>query len=666
MAERQYRNRGFSFGLNSSDAEHATADQYGTVDLNVVVGEGFVETRNGLTLFNQDLTKSGGITMMCPAYFRDGSKRLVFANDDDYYYLDNTATSSTAWTLIGDYGTAINNPFATVYQNTVAFGTGYENSSFKWSGKAGDYAPAFLTGDTGAQSTAATWAAVTDGSFRITINGVAYNVDGINFTGVATMTNVASTIQAAIRALTLSTETVVWTNATHFVISSSDTTVTSAITVTSTSGGTVGTDISGAGASDWMDADTGNGVVTSKSQNFSTVATPADASNDIRFFEYHQGSNIAYLLGGGDTRDDATKNNSTLFYTTNVDNWSSGGVISIGTNDGQSLTAVKSHGNILAYKDNSMYRLDVVYESNSGTNILRVLERFQDIGSVNHEVCQVALNDILSLSQRHGVRGSGQVQTKLGGSGSRRMSTKIKPLLDLINWSVAKSRARAIVWENKYFLAVPMNGSPTNNAVFVGHLDLVTDIGEIPWTLFSMNVGSFAIFQDSTGVERLMIGDSNSPKIYVYDPDSLTDNGANIISEFRTKKIDMGDMEIDTSKFVVLAGQMSEPTEIKATVSVDGVEEIFVIKKEQIINNNSLIWSHVIGSEIIGGNSSGAARPRWLAVLCLPDSQRNGAEFQIDVFSIGKGFYWRLDYLSINENLNYNLFAENHFVSAQS
>ena len=125
----------------------------------------------------------------------------------------------------------------------------------------GAVTPAFLTGGTGAQSTAATWAGVTDGSFGITINGTAYNVDAINFTGNADMAAVAATIQAKIRTATGALETCVWSTD-HFVISSVLTTQSSAITVTRTSTGTVGTDISGAGASDWMDCDTGNGTVT--------------------------------------------------------------------------------------------------------------------------------------------------------------------------------------------------------------------------------------------------------------------------------------------------------------------------------------------------------------------------------------------------------------------
>lgn len=119
----------------------------------------------------------------------------------------------------------------------------------------------FLTGGTSAQSTAGTWAAVTDGSFRIGIDGTNYNVDGIDFSGDASMANVASTIQVALRVATGGSETVAWSTD-HFIITSVLFTASSAVTVTETSSGTVGTDISGAGASDWMDSDTGNGTVT--------------------------------------------------------------------------------------------------------------------------------------------------------------------------------------------------------------------------------------------------------------------------------------------------------------------------------------------------------------------------------------------------------------------
>lgn len=129
------------------------------------------------------------------------------------------------------------------------------------------YTPAYLTGDTGAQTNIALWDSVSDGSFRATIDGTARNIDGIDFTAsgalgvVTSMEEVAAVIQYYLRAVTGSTETVVWST-NRFILTSANTTSSSQFSVLTTSTGTVGTDISGAGASDWMDADTGNGVAT--------------------------------------------------------------------------------------------------------------------------------------------------------------------------------------------------------------------------------------------------------------------------------------------------------------------------------------------------------------------------------------------------------------------
>lgn len=533
-----YKNRNFGFGMNTDDAEHVLADPYLTIAKNITVGSGYMETRPGLTLWNQDLTKSGGVTMMCPAYFRGGTKVLVFANDDDYYSLPNTAATDTAWTSIGDYGTAVDNPYAYFYQNQIAFGTGSTaNTPKRWDGT-----------------------------------------------------------------------------------------------------------------------------------TFSTVTTKPDSSSDIRFYQYHQGANAAYLFGAGNERDNASHNNSILYYTSDIDNWGSGGTINVGTNDGQKITGIASHGNIIVYKDFSKYRLDIVYESNSGTNVLRVLEKYNDGGAVNHETIQVALNDILALSGRpgEGVRGFAQTQTKLGGSESRRYSTKISKYMKLINWQHVKARARSIVWDEKIFIAVPISGSSTNNVVFVGHLNEVTDIGEIPWTVYDWQVGSFAIFQDSNGVEQLLIGDANQPKIYVFDEDSLSDNSSNITAQARTKKFDLGNLEIDTLNYILLAGQISELTQLRVKVYVDGRESTYIIDSDQILSPTSYIWSHVVGSEIVGGTATDASKPRFLAILPIPDSHRHGSEVQIDFFSQGQGYYWKIDYLSINEPLNYRKFPDAHWVSQES
>jgi len=119
----------------------------------------------------------------------------------------------------------------------------------------------YLTGGTNAESTFGTWEAVTDAEFAITIDGTAYDITGIDFTGVTDMDDVASVLQAAIRAETGSEETVVWSTD-HFIITSSTLGSTSEVSVASTISGGSGTDISGAGASDWLDADVVGGTAT--------------------------------------------------------------------------------------------------------------------------------------------------------------------------------------------------------------------------------------------------------------------------------------------------------------------------------------------------------------------------------------------------------------------
>jgi hypothetical protein len=123
------------------------------------------------------------------------------------------------------------------------------------------YTPGYLTGGAAPTSNYLLWLGTTAGSFQVTIDGTARSITGINFSsGVASMSDVASKIQTALRAVTSSTETVTWSG-TRFVITSASTSSTSAVSVLTA--GVSGTDISGATAGDPnMDSDTGNGTAT--------------------------------------------------------------------------------------------------------------------------------------------------------------------------------------------------------------------------------------------------------------------------------------------------------------------------------------------------------------------------------------------------------------------
>lgn len=117
---------------------------------------------------------------------------------------------------------------------------------------------ATLVSGNAATSNPVTWAAVSDGEFAITIDGTARDITGLDFSSVTTMAEVAAVIQAGIRSVTGSTETCTWTVATSiFTITS-----TTSITVASAVAAGAGTDISGVGATAFLDAETGRGTAT--------------------------------------------------------------------------------------------------------------------------------------------------------------------------------------------------------------------------------------------------------------------------------------------------------------------------------------------------------------------------------------------------------------------
>lgn len=132
------------------------------------------------------------------------------------------------------------------------------------------FTPAFLTGKNDATAVVATWNAVTDGSFAITINGAAQTVTGLDFSTDTTMEGIAGRIQVAIQALTGAADICIWSTD-HFLITSSSSANTSAVTVTRATGS--GTDISGAGGTPFMSANEGNGAATARSLGTYTLVT---------------------------------------------------------------------------------------------------------------------------------------------------------------------------------------------------------------------------------------------------------------------------------------------------------------------------------------------------------------------------------------------------------
>lgn len=115
------------------------------------------------------------------------------------------------------------------------------------------YNPAYLTWWNAPTKVIATWKAVLDWSFNITIDWTLRSITWLNFSTVSTLADVCLIIQNKIRSLTSWLEKVEFTAEWIFKISSWNITSTSAITVTSAAW--TWTDISGAWATQFLDCD---------------------------------------------------------------------------------------------------------------------------------------------------------------------------------------------------------------------------------------------------------------------------------------------------------------------------------------------------------------------------------------------------------------------------
>jgi hypothetical protein len=122
---------------------------------------------------------------------------------------------------------------------------------------------------------------------------------------------------------------------------------------------------------------------------------------------------------------------------------------------------------LLAFKEDSVYAISNIYGTN---NELASNARLDSISSEYglrsaKAVVQVG-NDVWFLAHRRGVCSIRQTeQNKLQGVDIP-VSRDIEPLIERINWQHAASATMAF-WDNKVYVAVPLDNSTYNNAVLV-------------------------------------------------------------------------------------------------------------------------------------------------------------------------------------------------------
>ena len=72
-------------GINVHDNNFNIDDSQAQIATNVIVSNGAVECRGGLNL-HSSFDSTGGLPFLYPYYKRDGTKQLIFANQNNYYY----------------------------------------------------------------------------------------------------------------------------------------------------------------------------------------------------------------------------------------------------------------------------------------------------------------------------------------------------------------------------------------------------------------------------------------------------------------------------------------------------------------------------------------------------------------------------------------------------
>ncbi len=448
---------------------------------------------------------------------------LVEYYNSTFYLIDTASEART--TVAGTTFTADEELASVNYNNDIYFisptnGMGYITAGGTWGS---DFAvkSAYVTGSDIATANYTLWTGITNGSFRITVDGVSYNVTGIDFStgSLASMAEIAGRIQFALRAATSGLEVVSW-ETDHFVIMSGAVPASSSITETSAVGS--GTDISGAGAFGGLACNVGQGVVTPVSipptgsmietayekmwtagdplnRSLITYSRSATAANPEYIRDYTYGSGKA-LVG-------------------------SGGVI----------TALKTLKNTLyVFKEDAVYYLKGF--DSSGTYPIPLFEPYAVTGGAINQKCVVQVeNDLWFLTRSLQLRSLGSVAQYLSDARTQDVSLAIKRFLNELDPD--QPRAAMSYFKNVLKVSLRTAGSTYNNWVLtydfnnggysVERLHAIKMYANTPSQRYFVEDGATGlgkIFKDNTGYSK-----DGSP-FYSYGRTKMVNFGKNTLN----------------------------------------------------------------------------------------------------------------------------------------
>lgn len=387
-----------------------------------------------------------------------------------------------------------------------------------------NFASAFMTGGTSATSVIGTWNVVTDGSFTITIDGVVRNITGLNFSAAADMAAVAAIIQVGIRTATGSTETCVWST-NKFIITSASYAYTSQVSVTSATGS--GTDISGVGATAFMDAETGRGTATA-----------------------------------------ITVDRSAVFYgaTVPANPWEFANTVDIESDNGQIITGLTNLGAlVLPTKEKSVYIVNIATPNREQIDY--------GAGCLSHRSIVKAENSVYIASEE-GAFTVAQRQGTTGSVAATPLSSPIQPLWDLLRNKTLLNgiyfpRTRSIYWAVQ---------TTTQNFV------LVFNVQWRSWSYFvGVNALDWTIYEDDEGIQHLLYADGSMDKVRELETDR-DDDDSPIDSVLATGSLNFDTDELKNINWIEITGFGSNGFELDYELYFD--EETISTKSGTIDGDN--------------------------------------------------------------------------------
>jgi len=531
----------FTGGLNTAEPT-AIADNQLSVARNVSYdNQGILGVRRGVKNFGTEIVAADGISSIYFTKFTDGTRILLCAEGTQMYKY-NEGTSN--WDSIkAGLTNGLDYSFVT-YKNVIYAANGTDNVV--------GYANfAKLTGGSGATSIIAGWTAIADGSFNVTVNGATQSATALDFTSATTMIEVAEIIEGGLTGVS-----VAWITD-HFELTVNTGALTDTITVLSAQGG--GTDISGAGGTPFMDAETGRGTVSSG------ALVAAELPNIPKGKYLALENDVAYIAG-------VSTDPSTVFYT----NANPGSLTTDGfqndepvNQDEGIITGLAMFGPLLVVgKDRGVYLVNV-FASPVSIDPLDFdgdVQSHRSMVNVENDLLFMSSRGVYSLAQRQGTTASYRAF-----AWSQSIDREIKRIGDLTSTS-----AFYFPKTNNVYFAVDSGEVNRNDKMFV-YSSLVSQPGarKFVWTEYvNINANDFTHYEDSDGEIHLLVANAFGGQVLeMEEPNQHTDAGQEISAIMRTKTFDFGLPEAYKNfQQVNLSGFITDQEEVTFKLFTDGVE----------------------------------------------------------------------------------------------